>query len=181
MPKGIIVFGLNGCGKSTLGRELASVLNYKYMDIETYFFIKSEIPYTKKRTRKACLNLMLDDIKKHENFVISAVKGDFDEAIVSMYEFGVFITAPNELRIERVKQRAIEKFGDRVKEGGDMYQSEKDFLNFVKSRTPTSIEKWAASISCPIIHIDGTKDIHENVKYIKAEYQKVLGIKSVEK
>ena len=41
---GIIVFGANGSGKSTFGRELARVLNFKHMDIEDYYFEKSEIP-----------------------------------------------------------------------------------------------------------------------------------------
>lgn len=107
MPRGIIVYGPNGSGKSTIGRELAQLLNYKYMDIEDYHFIKSEIPYTKERSRDECINLMLNDIKKHEYFVISAVTGDFGDEIVSMYDFGIFITTPLETRIERVKKRSI--------------------------------------------------------------------------
>lgn len=62
MPRGIIIFGANGSGKSTLGRELARALNCKYMDIEDYHFIQSEIPYTVERSREDCLNLILSDI-----------------------------------------------------------------------------------------------------------------------
>lgn len=173
MPKGIIVFGLNGSGKSTLGRELARVLNYKHMDIEDYYFSESEIPYTKERTREDCLNLMLNDIYEYENFVISAVKGNFGDEILSLYELGVFITAPYEIRIERVKQRSIIKFNERVKEGGDMYQLEKNFLEFVKSRTITSIEKWSETINCPIVHVDGLRDIAENVSLIQEYYLEI--------
>lgn len=170
MPKGIIVFGLNGCGKSTIGKELANLLNYKHMDIEDYYFMESEIPYSIERTREDCLNLMLDDIKKHENFVMSAVTGDFGEEIVSMYGLGVFITAPHAIRMERVEQRAINKFGDRVKEGGDMYQSEKAFMDFVKTRTLTKVEKWSETLKCPILHVDGRRDIAENARYIREQY-----------
>ncbi len=46
MPIGIIIFGLNGSGKLTLGRALAKILGYKYMAIEAYHFKDSEIPYT---------------------------------------------------------------------------------------------------------------------------------------
>ena len=48
--QGIIVFGANGSGKTTLGRELALAFNYKHMDIEDYYFEKSDIPYTKARS-----------------------------------------------------------------------------------------------------------------------------------
>lgn len=63
-PHGIIVFGANGSGKSTIARELANILNFKHMDIEDYHFEKSEMPYTIERSHEDCLKLMLADIKK---------------------------------------------------------------------------------------------------------------------
>lgn len=102
-PHGIIVFGANGSGKSTLGRELARVLDFKYMDIEDYYFEKSEIPYTVERSRKDCLNLMLADIEKYNSLVLSAVTGDFGEEISSMYDLAVFMVAPIETRMERIR------------------------------------------------------------------------------
>lgn len=174
MSKGIIVFGLNGSGKSTLGKELASVLKYKHMDIEDYFFIESDIPYTKQRTTQEYLRLMLEDIKKHDKFVLSAVKGDFGADISSLYKLGVFIDVPYDIRIKRVEQRSIDKFGDRVKVGGDMYESEKEFLEFVKSRNIENVEKWSDTLDCTIIRVDGTNDIRDNVKLIQKYYLEIL-------
>jgi len=174
MSKGIIIFGLNGCGKSTLGKELASVLGYKYMDIEDYFFIESDIPYTKQRTREEYLSLMLNDIRKHDNFVLSAVKGNFGEEISSLYKLGVYIDVPYDIRVKRVEQRAIDKFGDRVKTGGDMYESEKEFFEFIKSRNIESVERWSETLKCPVIQVDGIKDVLDNAKLIKEVYLKIL-------
>ena len=39
-----------------------------------------------------------------------------------MYDFAIFMSAPLETRIERIKQRAIKEYGERVCEGGDMYE-----------------------------------------------------------
>lgn len=78
--RGIIVFGANGSGKTTVGRELARILKYKHMDIEDYWFEKTRIPYTAVRPREECINLMLADIEKHRSFVLSAVNGEFSEA-----------------------------------------------------------------------------------------------------
>ncbi len=77
MAGGIIVFGANGSGKSTLAWELARALKIKHMDIEDYYFAKSDIPYTSARLYEDCVNLMLDDIRKYGSFVLSAVTGDF--------------------------------------------------------------------------------------------------------
>ena len=35
-PSGIILLGANGADKSTLGRELASVLNFAHFDVEDF-------------------------------------------------------------------------------------------------------------------------------------------------
>ena len=51
MPRGIIVCGANGSGKSTFGRELARALRYRYMDIEDYYFKESAVPYSEPRRR----------------------------------------------------------------------------------------------------------------------------------
>ena len=177
MPRGIIVFGANGSGKSTLGRELARVLNFKYLDIEDYHFIKSEIPYTVERTREDCLHLMLCDIEKHGSFVISAVIGDFGKEISSMYDFAVFISAPLEIRIERIKQRTYEQHGERIREGGDMYEQHLKFVDFVASRSLSRIEQWAKTLMCPVIYIDGTKSISENTKMVVEKYFFILSAK----
>ena len=117
-PRGIIVFGANGSGKTTLGRELARILNFKHMDIEDYYFKPSDIPYTNARSGGECEELMLADIEKYLSFVITSTTGDFGEIIPQYYALAVHISAPLDIRLERVKQRGIDKFGDRVREGG---------------------------------------------------------------
>jgi len=89
---GIIVFGANGCGKTTLAGELARVLNFKHMDIEDYCFEESEIPYTKLRPREDCLNLMLEDIEKYRQFVISTVIGDLGDTVPKFYGLAIYVS-----------------------------------------------------------------------------------------
>ena len=169
-PKGIIVFGANGSGKTTLGRELASILNFKHMDIEDYYFEKSEVPYTKARSHEDFLNLMLADIEKYHSFVITTVIGNLGDKIPQMYEFGVYLSAPFELRMKRVKQRSIELYGERVCEGGDMYEQELKFFDYVASRSLSKIDEWSETLTCPIIRIDGTKDWRTNAANIAEQY-----------
>jgi len=172
-PHGIIVFGVNGVGKTTLGRELARILNYKHMDIEAYAFRETEIPYTDQRSNEECIALMLADIKKYRSFVISAVTGDFGDTIPLFYELAILISAPVETRIRRIEQRAYERHGARVREGGDMYEQNLKFIDFAASRSLAKIEQWAGTLTCPVIRIDGTVDWCANaVNIINQFYNK---------
>ena len=168
-PHGIIVFGANGSGKTTLGRELARLLSFKHIDHEDYAFNKSEMPYTNPRTNEECIELLLADIEKYRSFVITAVTGDFGNEIPQYYKLAVYLKVPIEIRMERVKQREYDKFGDRVREGGDMYEQRLKFHKFVVSRPLSRIDQWAKTLTCPDIYIDGIEDWHTNAVKI-AEY-----------
>ena len=169
-PQGIIVFGANGSGKTTFGRELSSILSFKHMDIEDYYFEKSEVPYTKVRSREDCLNLMLADIEKYRSFVITTVMGDLGDKIPQMYELGVYLSAPLELRMKRVKQRSYELYGERICKGGDMYEQELKFFDFVASRSLSKIDEWAETLICPVVRIDGTVDWRTNAANVAKQY-----------
>jgi len=174
-PYGIIVFGLNGSGKTTLGHELARILNFKHMDHEAYAFKEAEIPYADPCSHEECIALMLADIERYHSFVISAVTGNFGEKITSMYTMAVYITVPLEICIKRVKQRDDERYGARVREGGDMHESRRKFVDFVASRSLAPIEQWAQKLTCPNICVDGTLDWNVNAAAIAQRFYGIIG------
>ena len=47
-PHGIIVFGASGSGCTTLGRELARLLNFEHFDTDDYFFEINNPPFEMK-------------------------------------------------------------------------------------------------------------------------------------
>ena len=55
--------------------------------------------------------------------------------------------------------------------GGDLYEQEERFFDLVKSRAENTVEKWVQSLNCPIIKIDGTKPIEENIHLIIEQVQ----------
>ena len=159
---GICVCGLNGSGKTTFAGALAKELGFKHMDIEDYYFMPSEIPYSISRTREEAESLLLQDMKENPRFVFSAVDGN----IGVEYDLMIYLNAPLDVRMERVKRRAYDKFGDKILPGGDMYEQEQKFFDFVSKRDADTVEAWLQTVSCPVIHLDGTKDIDDNVMEI---------------
>lgn len=169
MGTGIILCGLNGVGKSTLGKALAAELNFHFIDNEELFFPKTDAAYIYRhsRTCEEVEKLLLHEIKAHENFVFTAVKGDYGEKILPYYTYAVLIEVPRNIRLQRVENRSFEKFGDRILPGGDLYEQEKRFFDMVKSRKEDEAAQWACSIGYPVIRIDGTRAVEENVRVIR--------------
>ena len=75
MGTGILLCGLNGAGKSTLGRALAERLNCRSIDAEDLYFPKTNPDhlYDGPRPRAEVEALLLDEIRRHEHFVIGCV------------------------------------------------------------------------------------------------------------
>ena len=174
MGTGIIVCGLNGAGKSTLGRALADELGFYFIDIEDLYFPKTDRNYTyaSPRTRGEVEKLLESELKAHENFVFASVHGDYGEGVYPFFTYAVLISVPGDVRIERVKNRSFQKFGDRMLPGGDLYEQEERFFDLVRSRKEDPVTEWAESLNCSVIRVDGTKLIEENVKLIIGEIQK---------
>ena len=175
MRHGIAIVGANGSGKTTLGKYLADLLGYKHMDVEDYYFKDSEIPYANPRTREEVQEFLLVDIKKQGQFILSSVNCDFGNDINGMYDCVIYIKAPLEIRLNRVKQRSVNKFGSRVLAGGDMYEQEQNFFNIVASRTMSKTDAWLKNMKCPVICIDGREAIANNAKMIKESITQFIG------
>ena len=168
MGTGIIMCGLNGTGKSTLGKALAERLHFYFIDNEDLYFPKTDPAYiyAAPRTREEVGKLLLNEIKSHANFIFASIKGDYGETIYPFFQYAILIDVPKDIRIERVKNRSFQKFGNRMLSGGDLYEKEERFFDLVKSRDENIVEKWVQSLKCPIIRIDGTKSIEENINVI---------------
>lgn len=164
----IIICGGNGTGKSTLGKSLAEALDYQFMDIEDYYFPKTNnnYSYAVSRTREEVSGLLLEDMRKYEHFILASVKGDYGEEVESMFTRAILIHVPREVRIERVKDRSFRKFGSRMLPGGDLYEKEKAFLEMVENRPETAAENWLESTSLSVIHVDGMKPVAYNIEEI---------------
>ena len=164
MKYGICVCGLNGSGKTTLGAALAKKLNFKHMDIENYYCTQTENPYASARSREEVEVLLLEDVRNNPCFVFSAVNGNMKHEINSCYDLVVYLEVPQEIRMKRIRLRAIDKFGDRVLPGGDMYEQEEKFFEFAQKRTPAKIECWLQTLTCRVVRLDGSKPVKDNIK-----------------
>ncbi|MCR5249964.1 MAG: DUF5071 domain-containing protein [Lachnospiraceae bacterium] len=168
----ILICGLNGCGKSTLGKLLADRLSYAFIDNEDLYFPKEDASYefAKPRSREEVIRLLEERIEENDRFVFAAVRGDYGEKLLQHLEMVIYLEVPREIRYERVRTRSFEKFGARVLPGGDLHQKEQDWFSIVESRPEDYVTKWLANANCPVLRLDGTRRREDNIEKILAEF-----------
>lgn len=165
---GILICGPNGAGKSTLGKALAEKLHFRLIDIETLFFPRTDCDYVYgfSRTCEEVEEILKREVEMQENFVLASCKGAYRNAIGFHFQYIVWLDAPKDVRLQRVKHRSFRKFGDRMLPGGDLHEQEERFFAAVSAKEETAAEEWLKSVSCPVLRLDGTKPVEENIALI---------------
>lgn len=173
MSSGIIIIGPSGSGKTTLGKIAVQKLGYPYFDVDDYIWKQNtDSPYTQMYTRDEKISRLSNDIAPYEHFVMAGSMSSFHYAFDEMFEMMVLLYVSPDIRIERVHKRAIERFGERVLEGGDMYEAHMRFLNdnrrYEEDGSPNMREQkeWMENMSCVKIELDGAAELEKNADVI---------------
>lgn len=69
---------------------------------------------------------------------------DSKARIISVFRSFFFLCA-KDIRMQRVRNRSFQKFGERMLLGGDLHEQEEKFFDFVKSRPENTVEEWVKS------------------------------------
>ena len=165
---GILICGLNGAGKSTLGRILADRMGYEFIDNEDLYFPKEDPNYmfSGPRSEEEVVRLLEEKITANNRFIFAAVRGNYGDKLVSSLDHIVYIEVPKQVRGQRVRDRSYQKFGDRILPGGDLFEKENRWFALTDSRTDDYVTDWLEQVDCPVIRIDGTRPVEENLEYL---------------
>jgi len=191
MAQGIAIIGLNGSGKSTLNHMLARELGYFEIDVEDYYFPQqkahrqwaldhaevrpAELPYTAERDQAEVEAALLRDMTAHPQFILSCVRLNWCEALRSRVGVVFWLQVPLETRLERIRQREKKRFGDRALPGGDMFEKQEAFRALVSRRDPAMVEESLKGLRCPVVMLDGTRPLEENLRVMLAYLQDKTG------
>ncbi len=168
MQHKIILCGGNGAGKSTLGKALAEALCLPFLDIEDYYFPKTDpgYLYAVSRTEAEAISLLLADTKRLDGFVLAAVKADYSNELSGMFTHAILVDVPKEVRMQRVRERSFGKFGERMLPGGDLYEQEQRFFTMVQNRSDDRFLHWLDTLSIPVFRVDGLLSVEQNVQQL---------------
>ena len=127
----IYVFGASGSGTTTLGAAIAKSAKLKHVDCDDHFWAPSNPPYSQKLPPADRVISIRNAISKG-GWVLSGSCTGWGDEIIQDTDLIVFITINSEIRMRRLLVREEQKFGDRIKQGGDMYEIHRDFIAWAK-------------------------------------------------
>lgn len=106
--------GASCAGSTTLGNALGRRLNIPYFDTDDYFWAPSKIPYTIKRAPVEKTNMLKNDVKLHTDCIVGGSLVSWGDEWKELFDLIVFLYVPPQIRIERLKAREFERYGDQI-------------------------------------------------------------------
>ena len=162
MIKRIHILGATGSGTSSIGKTVCDKIGYPHFDSDNYLWLPTEEPFTATRTPEDYINLMGNDLTNHEKWILSGhVSFGLFNIYLPLYDLIVFIYVPAEIRMDRIKKREYERYGDEILPGGKKYEKSIKLLEYAAlydtdetlGRNLYNHEKWLARVKCPVLRI----------------------------
>lgn len=106
------ILGASGSGVTTLGELLSEKLGLKYFDSDDYFWIRTDVPFTQRCNPIERNQQIADALSQSENWILGGSIIDWGENLFPEFDLIIFLYLPANIRIERLKKREFEKFGN---------------------------------------------------------------------
>ena len=158
----IHIFGASGSGTSTLGEQVARRMRLPWLDVDTYFWIKTNPPFTTKRPVDARIVALEEDLDDEAGWVVSGSMCGWGDYLMSRFTMAVFLHLKPAIRLQRLEMRERQRYGSRLDAGGDMYQIHKDFMVWagdydtagLDMRSLAVHQRWMTRLRCPVLQLN---------------------------
>ena len=174
-----MITGSSGAGKTTLGQLVARELGFTLVDVDEYIWRRdTEIPFTAMYPKAEKNSRLMDAISGCDHFVMAGSMDSFHEHFDPYFNLVVHLHADAQLRVKRVHERALERFGERIEVCGDMYEEHQRMLNDIAGYdfgiggcTLQTHKSWLESLQCKVIRLDGADALEKNMRIIIEAYK----------
>jgi len=168
MNSKIHITGAAGSGTSTLGNSLAKVLPHTHFDTDDYFWINK---FTEQRPVPERKEMLRKDLLREDKWVLSGAVAGWGDCFMPYFDLVIFLYIPPEVRLARLQQREVERYGKEALAGGSRYEQSQTFLEWAslydhagtEVRSKALHEQWMADLPCPILRIEGDYSVEERV------------------
>ncbi len=176
MKNHIHIFGASGSGTTTIAKSVSKQINYSHFDSDNYFWSPTTNPFTVERDKTECIELMKKDLYSVGDWILSGSVTGWGDELLPLFDLVIFVYVPTEKRIERLKKREAERYGDRILPTGDRHKESMEFIEWASAydfgtrngRSLPKHEMWLKKVDYPVIKIENIV-LNESVdKVIKA-------------
>lgn len=175
----IHILGAAGTGCTSLGKVLAEHLNIACFDSDFYYWQQTLEPFSIARPRDERLRLLQEHIAGHQGWVLSDSLCGWGDAMIPLFTHVVFLRVEPQVRLQRLRLREAQRYGEQILEGGSRHQNSVAFLTWVARydtgnhslRSLRRHETWLKPLNCPVIRLDAT---HHSVEELANQLMPLL-------
>ena len=153
----ILVTGASGSGSSTLGRAVAATLRATFVDADDLFWLPSDPPFKAKREAAERAKLLREQLSSAYPVVVSGSLYGWGAELEDAFDLVVFLRAPAEVRVDRLRARELQRFG-RVDEEFIAWAAQYD-IGAMPGRSLARHLRWLELRTCPVLRLSGTESV----------------------
>jgi adenylate kinase family enzyme len=171
----IHIMGACCAGATTLGRALSERWKYPYFDTDHYFWLSSDVPFTERRTPEDRNRLLKDDLQMHTDVIVGGSLVNWAPEWETYFDFVVFLYVPPGIRLQRLKDREVERYGNAIFDNAERAILYQQFLtwasgyddNTTNGRNLSAHRSWLSTLECPFLEINGDTTVAERIYLIE--------------
>ena len=176
----VLLFGASGSGTTTLGIEIEKRINFKHLDVDDYYWKNTPFPFAEKIPLAIRNKNLTADFVKVDDVIVSGSLVGWGKEWQTAFDLVVFIRLENKERMERLKKREIERYGNKLMTDERIQQNSKAFLEWAnqyenpnfKGRSLKVHNDWIELLNCTVLRLDGKTTLNENTERIMKEIKK---------
>ncbi|MGV1869371.1 ATP-binding protein [Agrobacterium rosae] len=162
----LYVIGASCSGVSTLGAMLSEQFAVPLLDVDDFYWIPTDPPFTTKRPPEDRVRLIKKQQAQSKGWVLSGSFIGWGDALIENVDLIAFLYTPTAVRLQRLDRREALRYGDRILPGGDMYEGHLAFRDWASHYDSPSFagrnleqhKRWLDAQSAPVLRLDGEKD-----------------------
>lgn len=171
----IHIFGASGSGVTTTGKILAEKLQLTYFDSDDYFWETSETPFTVKRSETDRNSKIKKDLNDLEDWILGGSIFQWGENVFPDFDLVVYLWIPSEIRMERLKRREFERYGNVIYTDPGRIKQFENFIEWaadydrntgIAARNFQAHQNWIKTVNSPVLDISGDLTIDQRIKLI---------------
>jgi adenylate kinase family enzyme len=180
LPNRIHIVGASGSGTTSLAVEIARRYGYRHVDTDDYYWLRTVPPYREKRPEEERLALLRQAFSESKSWVLSGSLCGWGDPLISEFELVVFLVVPTPVRLARLLVRERARYGQQaIASGGELHRAHVEFLDWagrydtggVEMRSRVLHEAWLATVSCPVMRLEGDLSADEQLGQLQTSLE----------
>ncbi len=164
-PSKLYILGASCSGVSTLGQALSAQLGVPQLDVDSFYWLPTDPPYTTKRAPEDRVQMIRAEQARTDGWILSGSFIGWGEALVDDVDLVIFVHTPTPVRMQRLDAREAQRHGARILPGGDMHAAHRAFRDWASryddpafsGRNRAQHDQWLGTLDVPVLRLYGAQ------------------------